>query len=51
LILERGKLNRPSGSWQDEDYDVLHEGEDVGRIYLDTSSGTWFWGLGYGYLP
>jgi hypothetical protein len=49
LILKRGKLNRPSGNWQDEDYGVLDQGKDVGRIYLDRASGTWFWGLAYGY--
>jgi hypothetical protein len=33
LILKRAKFSRPSGQWQDEDYDVLADGKAVGRIY------------------
>jgi hypothetical protein len=33
LVLKRGKFSRSSGQWKDEDYDVLADGEDVGRIY------------------
>jgi hypothetical protein len=33
LTLKRGKFSRPSGQWQDEDYDVLADGKVVGRIY------------------
>jgi hypothetical protein len=29
----RAKFSRPSGQWQDEDYDVLADGKVVGRIY------------------
>jgi hypothetical protein len=29
LTLKRGKLSRSSGSWKDEDYDVLADGKVV----------------------
>ena len=50
LILKRAKLSRPSGQWQDEDYDVLADGKVVGRIYEDGSASTppdmrWFWSI------
>jgi hypothetical protein len=50
LILKRAKLSRPSGQWQDEDYDVLADGKVVGRIYEDDSASTppelrWFWSI------
>jgi hypothetical protein len=50
LILKRASASRPSGQWQDEDYDVLADGKVVGRIYDDGSSGTppelrWFWSV------
>jgi hypothetical protein len=50
LILKRGKLSRPDGQWQDEDYDVLADGKPVGRIYEDASASTppdmrWFWSI------
>jgi hypothetical protein len=32
LILKRASASRPSGHWYDDDYDVLCEGEVVGRI-------------------
>ena len=50
LLLKRAKLSRPSGQWQDEDYDVLADGKVVGRIYEDASASTppdmrWFWSI------
>jgi hypothetical protein len=50
LTLKRGKLSRPSGQWQDEDYDVLADGKVVGRIYEDASASTppelrWSWSI------
>jgi len=44
------KFSRPSGQWQDEDYDVLADGKVVGRIYEDASASTppdmrWFWSI------
>jgi hypothetical protein len=32
LILKRANTSRPSGHWSEDDYDVLAEGEVVGRI-------------------
>jgi hypothetical protein len=33
LILRRARTNRSSGDWSEDDYDVLCEGKDVGRIF------------------
>jgi hypothetical protein len=33
LILKRTSASRPSGEWNDDDYDVLASGEVVGRIF------------------
>jgi hypothetical protein len=45
LILKRSSLAHAGF----EDYDVLHEGEVVGRIYCNKSvdNRPWFWGLVY----
>jgi hypothetical protein len=32
LILKRASASRPSGEWNDDDYDVFAEGVVVGRI-------------------
>jgi hypothetical protein len=32
LILKRANASRPSGHWSEDHYDVLSEGEVVGRI-------------------
>jgi hypothetical protein len=32
LILKRAATSRPSGTWYDDDFDVLCNGEIVGRI-------------------
>jgi len=49
LILKRASAIRSSGQWSDDDYDVLSEGEVVGRIYEDTTAGNpklrWFWSI------
>jgi hypothetical protein len=50
LILKRASASRPSGQWQDEDYDVLADGKVVGRIYEDAHLSTppelrWFWSV------
>jgi hypothetical protein len=36
LILKRASLSRPSGEWNDDDYDVLADGTVVGRIFKGT---------------
>jgi len=33
VFLKRASTPRPSGHWSDDDYDVLANGEVVGRIY------------------
>jgi hypothetical protein len=33
LILRRASASRPSGEWNDDDFDVLADGEAVGRIF------------------
>jgi hypothetical protein len=33
LLLKRAALSRPSGQWNDDDFDVLANREVVGRIY------------------
>jgi hypothetical protein len=32
LILKRASASRPSGEWNDDDFDVLADGTVVGRI-------------------
>jgi hypothetical protein len=52
LILKRASVSRPSGQWSDDDYDVLADGEVVGRImkvYAAPESTPWMWTLGYGH--
>jgi len=48
LILKRASASRPSGKWNDDDYDVLADGVVVGRIFKVNASpvGTpWMWSL------
>jgi hypothetical protein len=33
LILKRASASRPSGEWNDDDFDVLANGVVVGRIF------------------
>jgi hypothetical protein len=33
LILKRASASRPSGEWNDQDFDVLADGVVVGRIF------------------
>jgi hypothetical protein len=52
LILKRASVNRPSGEWNDDDYDVLNDGKVVGRIMKAAASpvgAPWMWTLAYGY--
>jgi hypothetical protein len=51
LILKRAAASRPSGEWNDDDFDVLADGAVVGRIFNAAASpvGTpWLWTL-HGY--
>jgi hypothetical protein len=38
LILKRASASRPSGEWNDDDYDVLADGALVGRIMKAAAS-------------
>jgi len=52
LILKRASASRPSGEWNDDDYDVLADGAVVGRIFKANAApvGTpWMWTLIFGY--
>jgi hypothetical protein len=52
LILKRASLSRPSGEWNDDDFDVLADGAVVGRIFNAAASlvGTpWMWTLAFGH--
>src|SRR5215472_9906072 len=51
LILKRATASRPSGEWNDDDYDVLCEGAVVGRIMKSAAAPVgqpWLWTLAYG---
>src|SRR5262245_35266770 len=46
LILRRASASRPSGEWNDDDYDVLADGEAVGRIFNANAApaeSPWMW--------
>ena len=52
LILKRASASRPSGEWNDEDFDVLADGAVVGRILKAAASpisSPWMWTLGFGH--
>jgi hypothetical protein len=44
LLLKRASASRPSGEWNDDDYDVLADGAVVGRISNAAPVGSpWMW--------
>jgi len=50
LTLKRAAVSRLDGQWQHEDYDVIADGEAVGRVYEQGGVGTppdmrWFWSV------
>ena len=50
LILKRALLSRPSGQWNEEDYDVLANDEVVGRIFNANAApvgSPWMWTLDF----
>ena len=52
LILKRASFSRPSGEWNDHDYDVLADGAVVGRImkvHAAPEGSPWMWTLALGY--
>src|SRR5262249_966237 len=51
LILKRASASRPSGEWNEDDYDVLAEGVVVGRImkvHAAPVGSPWMWTLAFG---
>jgi hypothetical protein len=52
LLLKRAALSRPSGHWNDDDFDVLANGEVVGRIFKANAApvgSPWMWTLAFGH--
>jgi hypothetical protein len=50
LILKRASASRPSGDWNDDDYDVLADGLVVGRIMNAAAApvgSSWLWTYGF----
>jgi hypothetical protein len=50
LVLKRASASRPSGEWNDNDFDVLADGVVVGRIFKANASpvgASWMWILGF----
>ena len=46
LTLKRASGSRPSGQWSDDDFDVLADGEVVGRIFKVNAApvgSPWMW--------
>jgi len=46
LLLKRAALSRPSGKWDDDDFDVLADGVVVGRIFKADAAPAgmpWMW--------
>jgi hypothetical protein len=46
LILKRASASRPSGEWNDDDFDVLADGAVVGRIFKANAAPAampWMW--------
>ena len=51
LILKRASASRPSGEWNDDDFDVLPDGAVVGRIlkvHAAPEESPWMWTLAFG---
>jgi hypothetical protein len=52
LILKRASASRPSGEWDDDDFDVLADGVVVGRIFNSNAGpvgSPWMWTLAFGH--
>ena len=52
LILKRASANRPSGQWNDDDFDVVADGVVVGRFFKVNASPvvtSWMWTLAFGH--
>jgi hypothetical protein len=52
LLLKRASASRPSGEWNDDDFDVLADGVVVGRIFKANAAPvgmSWMWTLAFGH--
>ena len=52
LLLKRASASRPSGEWNDDDFDVLADGVAVGRVMKAAAvpvGMSWMWTLAYNY--
>jgi hypothetical protein len=52
LILKRASASRPTGQWNEEDYDVLADGVVVGRLFKVNAAPVgmpWMWTLALGH--
>jgi hypothetical protein len=51
LLLKRASTSRPSGEWNDDDFDVLADGVVVGRIMKAAAvpGQSWMWTLAFGH--
>jgi hypothetical protein len=50
LIFKRASASRPSGEWNDDDYDVIADGAVVGRIMQTAAApvgSPWMWTLAF----
>ncbi|MFL6835005.1 MAG: hypothetical protein ACJ8F0_20695 [Xanthobacteraceae bacterium] len=50
LILKRASASRPSGEWNDDDYDVITDGAVVGRLFRSNAGPVgmpWLWVLAF----
>jgi hypothetical protein len=50
LLLKRAATSRPSGEWNEDDYDVLADGDVVGRVYKANATpvgSPWMWTLAF----
>jgi hypothetical protein len=47
LILKPASASRPSGEWNEDDFDVLEDGAVVGRIFKNDErpGASWMWTL------
>src|SRR5262245_12465014 len=52
LVLKRASASRSSGEWNDDDFDVLADGDVVGRIFKVHAAPVrtpWMWTLAFGH--
>ena len=50
LLLKRASASRPSGNWNDDDFDVLCDGLVVGRLFKSDAAPVgmpWLWVLAF----